>query len=330
MRADVAIIGGGFAGCATAWALARRGVRAVILEREAALGRYASGRGAGLGRQLAEDDGTTDLTVRGAGLLRGIPGAWAETGGILSFDDPAHAIAYVDRAARHGIAVASITPAAAKALWPQLASLPIAAALRIATDGVIDVRVLLGFYARGAQIVHGVTVQAVTSSAAGARLVTSRGVIEARIVVDAAGAWAGLSVGDAPLAAMKRHLYILEAASAGAVTPYLWHLGRDEVYVRADAAGVLASPCDEVLEPAGDPVADPSGAAQLQARLGDGVIVRAWACQRSFTPDRQMRLGRDPARPWLVWAAGLGGHGATASAAVGEDVATAVVAALAT
>jgi glycine/D-amino acid oxidase-like deaminating enzyme len=60
----------------------------------------------------------------------------------------------------------------------------------------------------------------------------------------------------------------------------------------------------------------------------DAAIVRRWACQRAFTPSRTMRLGRDPARPWLVWAAGLGGHGATASAAVGEVVADACIAAL--
>jgi glycine/D-amino acid oxidase-like deaminating enzyme len=41
-----------------------------------------------------------------------------------------------------------------------------------------------------------------------------------------------------------------------------------------------------------------------------------------------MRLGRDAERPWLVWAAGLGGHGATAAAAVGEIVAEACLAAL--
>ena len=38
-----------------------------------------------------------------------------------------------------------------------------------------------------------------------------------------------------------------------------------------------------------------------------------------------MRLGRDHTRPWLVWAAGLGGHGATAAPAVGEQVAAAVI-----
>jgi glycine/D-amino acid oxidase-like deaminating enzyme len=42
-----------------------------------------------------------------------------------------------------------------------------------------------------------------------------------------------------------------------------------------------------------------------------------------------MRIGRDGDRPWLVWAAGLGGHGATAAPAVGERAADAVLEALA-
>ena len=62
--------------------------------------------------------------------------------------------------------------------------------------------------------------------------------------------------------------------------------------------------------------------------LAGAQITRRWACQRTFTDDRKMRLGRDATRPWLVWAAGLGGHGATASPAVGERVANAVVEAL--
>lgn len=327
-RAEVAIIGGGFAGCATAWALARRGVQAVVLEREATLGRYASGRGAGLGRQLAEDDATTALTVRGAALLRGLPGAWRETGGILTFDDPRQAEAYVARAQRHGIAIEAITAEAARAVWPQLAALPIAAALRVPSDGLIEISALLPLFSRGATILYGVTVERVLPHPAGARLVTSRGTLDAGTVVDAAGAWAGMATGDPPLAALKRHLFVLEATVA-AGAPYLWHLGREEVYVRGHGEGMLACPCDETLEPAGDAVPDPRGAEQLRSRLGGGPapleIVRQWACQRSFTPDRQMRLGRDPERPWLVWAAGLGGHGATASAAVGERVADAIV-----
>jgi len=44
---DVAIMGGGFAGAATAWALARRGVAAVVLEREPALGVMPAGAARG-------------------------------------------------------------------------------------------------------------------------------------------------------------------------------------------------------------------------------------------------------------------------------------------
>ena len=67
---------------------------------------------------------------------------------------------------------------------------------------------------------------------------------------------------------------------------------------------------------------------EADSPLGGLPITRRWACQRAFTEDRKMRLGRDPNRPWLVWAAGLGGHGATASPAIGEKVASAVVEAL--
>ena len=106
MDSDVAIIGGGFAGCATAWWLGRRGVRAIVLEREPMLGRYASGRSAGLGRQLVEDDASTTLTVRGANLLRAhVAHAWRETGGILSFDDAGVLAAYVARAGKFAIPV---------------------------------------------------------------------------------------------------------------------------------------------------------------------------------------------------------------------------------
>jgi len=88
---------------------------------------------------------------------------------------------------------------------------------------------------------------------------------------------------------------------------------------------VLACACDaERVEPmAQEPSRDAD--ARCEARLPGSVIVKRWACQRAFAADRKMRVGRDPARRWLVWAAALGGHGATASAAVGERAAAAVM-----
>src|SRR5262249_19886248 len=150
-------------------------------------------------------------------------------------------------------------------------------------------------------------------TARGAQVATQRGAINARVVVDATGAWAGTLTSDPPLETFKRHLYVLEAA-ADLATPYLWHLGAGELYVRADPDGMLVSPCDAGVTTAADQHPDPIGLAELRAKLGASAwnlspIRRQWACQRAFASDRRMRLGRDPRRPWLVWAAALGGHG---------------------
>jgi D-arginine dehydrogenase len=331
---DVAIVGGGFAGIATAWALTRRGVAAVVLEREAAPGQFASGRSAGLGRQLAEDDGTSILTIRGAQVLRSqLAVAWQPCGGILSFDQAAAADAYAARASRLGVAVERLDRAGVVARWPGVEELPIAAALHVPSDGVIDVAALLAAFARGVAVVCGAGVDRIEPSASGVRMETRRGSLEARVVVDAAGGWAGALTGDPPLESFKRHVYVLEAAVTGGA-PFLWHLGADELYVRADAGGLLISPCDATATAAADQQPDSIGEAMLRVRLAASAwnnarITRRWACQRAFAANRAMRLGRDPVRPWLVWAAGLGGHGATASPAVGERVADACIAALA-
>ena len=330
-RVEVAIIGAGFAGLATVRALRPHGVTDVIvLEREADLGRFASGRSAGLGRQLAEDDHTTALTVRGAQLLRELPSVWKPTGGVLTFDDPAIADAYFARAGRFGVAVEPLDRTAVLARWPQFGELRIARALRIANDGVIDVQALLRELARDARVALGTRVLAVEPG----RVKTARGVIEARVVVDASGAWAGAVTGDEPLIAYKRHVFVLDGRPEP-TAPWLWHVGTREVYVRPEAGGVLVSPCDASRSEPGHQEPDLVGEEHLRKLLDDtapelaaAFIRRRWACQRAFTPDRRMRLGRDHDRPWLVWAAGLGGHGATAAAAVGERDAAAVVEAL--
>lgn len=322
---DVAIVGAGFAGCATAWALAARGVRALVVEREPELGRHSSGRGAGLGRQLAEDDDTSALAIRGVTLLREHFAAhWRPTGGILGFDDAATCAEYTARAAALDVRYELTDLARIVRAWPQLGGLPVAAALFVPRDGVIENRSLLRAYAEGVDIAYATTVERIEPTGRGVELDTTAGRIAARVVVDAAGAWAGGATGDPPLAVFKRHLYTLEAV-APLDLPYVWHLGASEVYVRPDAAGVLACACDVEPTTACAQLPSPDADARLAARLPGSPIKTRWACQRAFAPDRRMRIGRDPRRPWLVWAAALGGHGATASAAVGERAAAAVL-----
>ena len=322
---DVAIVGGGFAGAATAWALARAGISdVVVFERETELGRFASGRGAGLGRQLADDDHTTDFTVRGARVLREQLGdCWLPSGGILGFDDAGFAEVYAARAARFGIAVERIDRDAVVAAWPLARRLDVVCALAVPGDGVIDIRRLLQRYASGARIELGAEVVAIEPGA----VVTRAGRTASKVIVDASGAWAGRLTGDEPVDAFKRHLFVIEAA-ASAAAPYLWHLGRREVYMRRDGDGVLASACDAANTTPDDLRVEPAARVALADLIGDVSVSREWACVRSFTADRRMRVGGDPSRRWLVWAVGLGGHGATASAAVGEIAARSVIDAL--
>ena len=332
--ADVVVIGAGFAGVATAWALQRRGVKQVmVLEREVQPGRFASGRSAGLGRQLAEDDHTTALTMRGAALMRETL-AWTPSGGLLSFDEDSTSDAYLERAKRNQLAVEPGGRELVTSRWPQLADLRVTRALWVPSDGTIDVAALLGMFTAGVRIECSTTVQQVEPGASGAAVVTTRGAIAARVVVDAAGAWAGELTGGDKLNAYKRHVFVLEAAAAPS-TPWLWHLGTGEMYLRRDGGTVLASPCDASKCEPGHQEPDLVGEAHLRRLLDEAdsafagmPITRRWACQRAYTEDRKMKLGRDATRPWLVWAAALGGHGATASPAVGERVAEAVIAAL--
>ncbi len=318
---DVVIVGAGFAGAATAWALRERGIRATLLEREAGLGVHASGRGAGLGRALAEDDDTSQLTIRGAQLLRERFGAhWRPTGGFLTFDRAQAAEDYRVRARRFDVPHEMVDRARVAQHWS--VEIAIEAAVEFPRDGVIELDGLLR--ALAGEVEFDTAVQRISPSTRGAVIETTRGAIEARCVVDGSGAWAGSWTQDPPLEAYKRHLFVIEM-TAPADAPYLWHLGERELYLRPHADGVLACPCD--AERVDAMLHEPSidADARWDSRLPGTVITKRWACQRAFAPDRKMRIGRDPARRWLVWAAALGGHGATASAAVGERAAAAVL-----
>jgi D-arginine dehydrogenase len=80
-RVAVAVVGGGLAGLATAWAIGERAGRdaqVVVLERDATLASHASGRNAAMCRALAEDDAWTALTAEGARFLRRPPAGFTD------------------------------------------------------------------------------------------------------------------------------------------------------------------------------------------------------------------------------------------------------------
>lgn len=351
--ADVLVIGGGFAGASTAHALVEAGVRDVlVLEREAACGYHASGRNAALCRQITEHEAFTELTVRGAAFLAKPPPEFSEaplvhcTGSILLTDDQAAAAVLLGRAEAWDVPARSMSRAEVIARWPRLEAAPFAGAIAFPTDGVIDVHALLqgflaGARAGGARVIVRCEVQGFRAAGGDAEVEvdTSRGVVRARCVVMAAGAWVsslGARAARRPVdyAPIQRHLFVTQAAAElDPEAPFVWHLGAREFYARPEGAGYLVSGCDETRVEPCDAAVLPGAIEQLAERLGDAApalaelgVARSWSCLRTFASDRCPVVEWDRDQPWLFWVAGLGGHGATASPAIGQAAAARIVA----
>jgi len=346
----VVVLGGGLAGLASAWALARRGHRVTLLEREPLLGRHASGRNAGLVRRVVLDPDVAAVGRRGAALLLAPPADLAPgplyrvTGSILvaGGEDVARLVVAAREARAAGVAC-RVVPARQVADW-LLGLAPGGDDVAVVTeeDGVADPGDLLEAL-RGACGRLGVAVRTalearVARAAAGdVRVTTGDGVIAADVAVVAAGPWAAELARDVgatavPLTSLRRHLFhtgpLVPAPARDAA--WVWDISRG-LYVRPEVPGLLLSACDEEPRPPED--ARPADAAeedlarvvaQAAPELAELPLARSWAGLRTFAPDRRFVIGRDPLAPGLVWAAGLGGHGLTASLAVGELVARAV------
>lgn len=167
----------------------------------------------------------------------------------------------------------------------------------------------------------------------GVRLASGERIVAGAVVI-AAGAWAeplGAGCGaPLPLEPRRRHLALLEPKSKlDGDAPVVWAVD-DEVYLRPDSGGVLASPCDEERWKAELPPTSEAGLellakklARVAPRFADASVRRSWACLRTFAPDRAPAIGPDPRVQGLHWLAGLGGHGMTGGVAAGEVLAAA-------
>jgi glycine/D-amino acid oxidase-like deaminating enzyme len=347
MRAEVAIIGAGLAGAATAYHLARAGVRDLLLiEREAVPGAHASGRNAGLVRQALEDPILAAIATEGASVLRNPPPELAgevlvRTTGSLLLCGPETAPSIAKVAGR--ASARSISHEEAVGLAPELEAAPLDAVYHTESDGVADIHALLTSYlgaARrmGARLETSCEVRSlILEGGRVAGLDTSLGRVHAGTVLDAGGAWAGSilrSVGadPPPLAPYRRHLFQSGPAASEPGRPWVWNVERG-FYFRAEGNGYLVSGCDQDRHPPGTPAVEPRRAEEAAAKLVElapglsGLtLARSWACLRTFAADGRFVLGPEPAVPGYFYAAGLGGHGVTTSFLVGMLAARGVLA----
>ncbi|MHC5010337.1 MAG: NAD(P)/FAD-dependent oxidoreductase [Planctomycetota bacterium] len=296
---EFVIVGAGLAGAATAFHLAQRGVRdIVLLEREAVPGVHASGRNAALIRESTELDSWRDLNRRGAEAVRsGEFAPFRRSGSVL--------IGLGDEAVE-----AHFPLARGRGLW-------------CPNDGVVDVAALLATYLEGRDVRYGTSLSGYSTDGDALRVETTREPFRARTLVNAAGAWAGV-VGDLPLRPTNRHLFVTEPMPRiDPAWPFVWDLDGG-LYFRPESGGLLLCACDETDAAPGAYVEEPAvletlaeRVTRLQPDLGDLRISYRWVGQRTFATDRAPVVGFDPREPRLFHVAGLGGHGVTASHALG-------------
>jgi D-arginine dehydrogenase len=342
-RKRCVVVGAGFAGAATAYYLARLGVDVVVLEQEPSPGVHASGRNAAMVRQVVPDREVALLTQAGAAFIGRPPDGWRkrvefERNGslLLGKGDVWEKLRKDAAMAREiGVEAVELRPEETRKRVAPLGDADFEGAIWCPTDGVVDIKALLAGYLEDA-VDHGAEVR-YESPFRGLEIrrgrvsavATTREVIPAECVVNAAGAWAGIVAGLAGAAELglrscRRHLFVTPPQPwVDPAWPFVWDVSHD-LYFRPESGGLLLCPCDQDEVAPGDPPLDPKMAEILSEKvtrhmpgLGSLSIHRSWAGLRTLSKDGRFVIGWDPFVAGFFWIAGLGGHGVTASAPVG-------------
>jgi D-arginine dehydrogenase len=341
---DFLVVGGGIAGASMAAGLAAH-ASVVVAEQEDQAGYHTTGRSAAMYILSYGEAPVRRLTGASRAFFEAPPEGFADypllsPRGCLTIARAAE-MAELERLAQSlsatGVAFATLTGEEARAKVPALRPEAVAGALYEADSFDIDVGALhQGFLrqarAHGAEVHLGSGVAALERRLGGgwrARL-TSGETVEARAVVNAAGAWAdtlAALAGLAPLGLVpKRRTAILIEPPPGvdiAAWPNVLDVA-ENFYFKPQSGLILASPADETPSPPLDAAPEELDIAicvervQAAAEIPVRRIVRAWAGLRTFAPDHVPVIGFDPKADDFFWFAGQGGYGMQTAPAAAE------------
>ena len=201
---DVAIIGGGIIGLATAYRMQelRPGLRLVVLEKEERIGRHQTGRNSGVlhsGVYYHPGSAKAALCKRGKKQME----AFCEMEGItfticgktivaVTEDEVSRLEALHERAKANGVHAERIGPERLKEIEPYAAGV---AALHVHETGVVNfgavaTRLAERVEERGGEIRMDAQMIGGTEKPTTSVIETSRGAVEARVLVNCAGLWA--------------------------------------------------------------------------------------------------------------------------------------------
>jgi len=201
-RFDVAVIGGGIAGCASAFELARRGLKVALFEKGRIAGEQ-SGRNWGFVRQQGRDPFEIPLMMACNRIWRDLEATleadveWRRLGVLYLAEDAAEMARYeawLDQARPHQLDSRLLGPGEVEALVPSMAR-AWAGGLYTPSDGQADPVKATTAFARAAER-HGATIRTgciveriETADGRVVGLRSERGAAAADAVVVAAGAW---------------------------------------------------------------------------------------------------------------------------------------------
>ena len=348
MTYDYLIVGAGISGAAAAYELAPHGSVALV-EAESAPGYHSTGRSAAL--YTPNYGGATVRRINRASgaFLKNPPSGFCEypllsARGSLTIAAPGqeNQLKEILKHARVGAAIELITADEAMELSPLLRPERVAAATY--EQGVMDIDVaslhqgyLRGLRRRGGEVLCGSRVEALRRHDGYWQAMTRNEVVAGRVLVNAAGAWAG-QIGDMANAASiglipKRRTAILVDAPLGmdvAGMPAVDYVGSDS-YLKPDAGKIMASPGDQTpIEPQ-DAQPDEWDLAVLMDWLACETLIpvrriaHSWAGLRSFVPDETPVIGFDATATDFFWLAGQGGYGIMMAPALGRAAADLIV-----
>jgi sarcosine oxidase subunit beta len=335
-KASAVIIGGGVMGVSTAYHLAARGCQdVVLLEKAAFLGSEATGKCAGGIRYQFSTEINVRLSLLSLPMLvnfeeelgQQIDLRW--TGYLFLLDNDADVCAYqaqVSMQNRLGVPSRMLSHDEAAQMVPLLNTADIMGGAYHARDGLADPSGVVQGYAagarrRGVQLLTGVEVTGIRVQAGKVTGVqTAQGAIDAPVVVNAAGPWAGQVAAMAgvqlPISPVRRQIAVTTPLpDVPADFPFVIDFSRN-LYFHREGRGVLTGQSNVNEPPGFNQSVDHNWTEQhldnaifrfpLLAKAG---LLREWAGLYEVTPDAHPVIDRlaDPLGFYVV--AGFSGHG---------------------
>ena len=358
--ARAVVIGGGVGGCSILYWLARLGWDDVVLCERADLTSGSTFHSAGLVGQLRGSLSLTKMMMNSVELYRrlgeevGLETGWHEVGSLrlASSQERMEELArQAGWAKTFGLPLELVSAEEAQRLFPPMSTDGVLGAAYLPTDGYIDPSQLThalaeGARRRGAEIYTNTRVLEITvERGCVTGVVTDKGEIEAEIVVNAGGMFAGeigrLAGVNVPIVPMAHEYLITKPSGVPLEVPTM----RDPsllVYFRGESGGLVMGGYERNPAPwslDGIP-ADFNGKLLAEdwprfeelmenalvrvPELGDAEVIRLINGPEAFTPDGEFILGPSDVRGLWV-AAGFCAHGLAGAGGMGQLVAEWIV-----